>query len=442
MLLPVVTACATWRRVGSEEPTAEPQQVARVFDPTAVFRQMGLIADAGPLGVVGGFKVLAGPTPDTTLVLVSLSLHNRGFSFSRDGNEFVADYRVELEFRQGTDLVQQVARDQRIRIGSFRETMRTEESVIFQQFVPLRAGRYDVTVLVRDRNGPNTSRASTTLEVPPLEPPAVATPIAIYEARPRTSFSATPDLVANPRSAVAYGGDSVRFYVETYGLPAGSGLATEVLDPSGRTVWSDSTTTDSTRALAARIVAVPSGPLAIGRNELRVRIAGGGKVASTPFLVAFSDMWAVTNLDDMISLLRYFPPADTLRHLGNLAPEERAAAWRRFWHDTDPNPMTPENEALDEYFARIQIANQRFRDEGVAGWLTDRGEVFVTIGEPDQIADPQNGIVTRGRTIVWVYNLYRLQIEFVDDAGFGRFRMTPLSRNNYLQVLNRLRRDS
>ena len=153
-------------------------------------------------------------------------------------------------------------------------------------------------------------------------------------------------------------------------------------------------------------------------------------------------MWAVTNLDDMISLLRYFPPADTLRHLGNLAPEERAAAWRRFWHDTDPNPMTPENEALDEYFARIQIANQRFRDEGVAGWLTDRGEVFVTIGEPDQIADPQNGIVTRGRTIVWVYNLYRLQIEFVDDAGFGRFRMTPLSRNNYLQVLNRLRRDS
>jgi GWxTD domain-containing protein len=438
----VVTACATWRRVGTEEPSAEPQQVARVFDPTAVFRQMGLIADAGPLGVVGGFKVLAGPTPDTTLVLVSLSLHNRGFSFSRDGNEFVADYRVELSFRQGTDVVQQVARDQRIRIGSFRETMRTEESVIFQQFVPIRAGRYDVTVLVRDRNGPNTSRAETTLEVPPLEPPAVATPIAVYEARPRTSFSTTPDLVANPRSAVAYGGDSVRFYVETYGLPAGSGLATEVLDPSGRAVWSDSSTTDSTRPLAARILAIPSGPLAIGRNELRVRIAGGGKVASTPFLVAFSDLWAVTNLDDMISLLRYFPPADTLRHLGNVVPEERAAAWRRFWHDTDPDPMTPENETLDEYFARVQIANQRFRDEGVAGWLTDRGEVLITIGEPDQVADPQNGIVTRGRTIVWVYNQYRLEIDFVDDAGFGRLRMTPLSRNNYLQVLNRLRRGS
>ncbi len=401
---------------------------------------MGLIADGGPIGVVGGFKVLAGPTRDTTLVLVSLSLHNRGFSFHRDGNEFAADYRVELSFRQGTDIVQQVMRDQRIRVANFRETMRTEESVIFQQFVPMRAGRYDVSVMVRDRNGPNTSSAQTTLDVPALEPPAVATPIAVYQAHPRTAFTALPDLVANPRSAVAYGSDSVRFYVETYGLPAGSGLALEVLDPGGRTVWYDSTTIDSTRAIAARIVAIPPASLGIGRHELRLRLAGGGQVASAPFLVAFSDMWAVANFDDMVSLLRYLPEADTLRRLEKASAEEKAAAWRKFWHDTDPNPLTPENEMLDQYFARVQIANQRFRDEGVPGWLTERGEVFITIGEPDQISDPQNGILVRGRTIVWAYNQYRLTLYFVDDAGFGRFRMDPQSRSNYLQVLNRLRR--
>jgi GWxTD domain-containing protein len=436
----MVAACSTWQRVGAPEPSTSPQQVARVFDPSAVFRQMGLIADNGPLGVVGGLRVLAGPTPDTTLVLVSLSLHNRGFTFRREGNEFVADYRVEMAFRVGTEIAQQVARDQRIRVGGFRETLRTEESVIFQQFVPVHSGHYDVAITVRDRNGPNLARAETTLDVPGLEPPEVSNPIAVYEAQPRASFVTAPALVANPRSAVAYGTDSVRFFLETYGLPAGAALAWEVVDPEGRAVWQDTTRIDSTRAVIGRVVAIPPGTLSIGRHELRVRVAGGGQVSSAPFLVAFSDLWAVANFDDMISLLRYFPPADTLRHLASMTPDERAAAWRRFWHDTDPNPMTPENEVLDQYFARLQLANQRFRDEGTPGWLTDRGEVFITIGEPDQVFDPQNGIQARGRVITWTYNQYRLQLYFVDDAGFGRFRLDPQSRASYLQVLNRLRR--
>jgi len=401
---------------------------------------MGLIADGGPLAVVGGLRVLAGPTPDTTLVLVTLSFHNRGFTFRREGNEFVADYRVELTFRQGTEIAQQVSRDQRIRIGSFRETLRTEESVIFQQFVPVRAGEYAVSITVRDRNGPNLARAETTLDVPALEPPAVSNPIAVYQAQARTAFAAAPTLVTNPRSAVAYGADSVRFYFETYGLPAGSALAIEVSDPTGRTVWQDTMPVDSLRAVAGRLATIPPGSLSIGRHELRIRIVGGGQVTAAPFLVAFSDLWAVSNFDDMVSLLRYFPPADTLHHLGNATPEQRAAAWQRFWHDTDPNPLTPENEALDAYFARIQLANQRFSDEGIAGWMTERGEVFITIGEPDQVYDPQQGMQGRGRVVTWTYNQYRLQLYFVDDAGFGRLRLDPQSRNSYLQVLSRLRR--
>src|SRR2546422_1605729 len=46
-----------------------------------------------------------------------------------------------------------------------------------------------------------------------------------------------------------------------------------------------------------------------------------------------------------------------------------------------------ENEALEAYFRRIQIANQRFRESGDPGWLTDRGEVFITLGDPDDVFD-------------------------------------------------------
>jgi GWxTD domain-containing protein len=167
---------------------------------------------------------------------------------------------------------------------------------------------------------------------------------------------------------------------------------------------------------------------------------GGGVVADAPFLVAFSDLWAISNFEDMVSLLRYFAPADTLRTLVNASPEQRAAAWQAFWHATDPNPQTPENEALDQYFTRLRIANQRFGDEGTAGWLTDRGEVLITIGEPDQVYDPNPSVTGQGRVVVWTYNEFRLQLYFVDSAGFGRLRIDPRSRSEYLIVLNRLRR--
>jgi GWxTD domain-containing protein len=441
LLLPVVAACGTWKRVGTPEPrSATPEQVTRLFDPTTTFREMGLIAVGGALPIVGSVRLLAGPAADSTLVLVSLSLHNRGLTFRRAGDGFAAGYRVEVVFRQGNDIAQQVVRDERVQVGSFRETLRTEESIIFQQFVPVRVGDYVIDITVRDRGGPNVARSEVTAHVPGLEPPAVSHPIAVYEARPRTSTSAPPTLVANPRNAVAYGADSVRFYLETYGLPAGTALAMEVEDPTGRSVWVDTARIESTAPVAGRVITIPPSQLSLGRHELKVGIVTGGVVATASFLVAFSDFWAISNFDDMISLLRYFAPADTLRALNNAPADQRAAAWQHFWIETDPNPLTPENEALDQYFARLQAANQRFTDEGIPGWLTERGEVLITIGEPDQVYDPRPDIQGRGRVFTWIYNQYRLQLYFVDDAGFGRFRLDPRSRSDYLVVLNRLRR--
>src|SRR5207245_1225991 len=78
--------------------------------------------------------------------------------------------------------------------------------------------------------------------------------------------------------------------------------------------------------------------------------------------------------------------------------------WREFWKATDPVPLTPENEAVDDYFRRVQQANIRFPDEGQPGWLTERGEVFITLGEPDEMTDLSSGIDRNGtRLLRWTY---------------------------------------
>lgn len=438
-----LVACGPWQRVGSAPPKpAASAAVSALFAPAAVYRTLGFVTGEGRVPFIGNARLLAGADPDTAIAVVALSMQNRYFTFQREANGFAASYRVELMFRQGTALVRQVVKDERVVVATFAETQRAEESIIFQDFVTVAAGTYQLAIVVRDRNGPNVGRYEGAFAVPELQPPALSTPVAVYRVTPRTDLGAMPDLVANPRSTVDYGTDSLHFYVEAYGLPAGSAVVGTVLDSTGNVGWADTTRIDSLQPLRPILFAVTPRVLSLGRHELRVGLERGDVVTTAPFLVTLSGEWFVGNFEQMVSLLRYFTTADSLRVLARTPPADRAAAWRKFWHDTDPNPATPENEALDRYFHRLRVANELFRDEGVAGWLTDRGEVYITLGPPDQVIDQRPDFHGRGRTLVWIYDQPHLTLYFVDESGFGRLRLDGQSRSDFLQLVNRLRRSS
>jgi GWxTD domain-containing protein len=430
--------CGTWRRVGQPDRESAADRLPQLFEPRNTFREMGLLVDNGPVGFVGSARVVAGPHADTALLLVGLSLPNRGLTFRRDGDAFVADYRVEVTLRREGQIAVRGARDERVRVATFRETQRSDESVIFQQYLPAPAGEYLLDVSVRDRSSPNAGQVSTPVRVPSLRPPSVSLPIPVYEARPRHAVGGVPDLIANPRGAVEFGADTLRFYLETYGLSAGARVELAAVDAAGRTAWQDTVVVDSGGPVRGFLRRVPPGVLSIGRYEIRVS-QGDRVLGSAPAVVMFSEQFAVANLEDVVSLLRYFPERDSLRALLAAPPEERAAAWRRFWEATDPNRVTPDNEAVTDYLARLQSANERFNDEGVPGWLTERGEVYITLGEPNEIIDRRAEFQGRGRYVIWNYYELRLVLRFLDDSGFGRYRLDPASRAEYLRVLNRLR---
>ena len=63
--------------------------------------------------------------------------------------------------------------------------------------------------------------------------------------------------------------------------------------------------------------------------------------------------------------------------------EERDQFIEQFWLRRDPDPDTPENEYKDQYFERIQYANEKFAS-GIPGWKTDRGRIYITFGKPDR----------------------------------------------------------
>lgn len=436
-----LAACGPWQRVGAPERPGPGVATATLFDPVARYRAMGFLAAGAPLPFVGTLHWLAGPTPDSTLGVLALSFANHALAFQRDGNQFVASYRVEAAFRPDTGVPRLVASDQTVRVGSFKETLRADESIIYQNSTLLAPGVYSVDVTVRDRNGSALSRASVVDTVPRFGAAGLAAPIAIYEGSGRRARDSIPRFYLNPRATEPYGADTLRFYVEAYGVAGGAPIVGAALDEHGVLLWTDTVPLRGDGALGAALFTLPPDRLPAGSDRFVATRPGSADTAVAPFLVSFSGQYVVTNWNEMVSLLRYFPREDLVSRLRSAPDSARAQAWHDFWVASDPVPVTPENEALDEYFGRIEVANERYSNEGDPGWLTDRGEVFIALGDPDEAYDLQSEYTRTGVHVLrWIYTDLRLDLYFVDQSGFGRFRLTPSSRADFENVRARLRR--
>src|SRR6185295_3097666 len=119
--------------------------------------------------------------------------------------------------------------------------------------------------------------------------------------------------------------------------------------------------------------------------------------------------------------------------------EERDQFIEQFWLRRDPDPDTPENEYKEQYYERIQYANEKYAS-GIPGWKTDRGRIYIMFGKPDEIeSHPSGGSYDRpsyeggGTTSTYPFETwwYRyiegigsdIEIEFVDPSGSGEYRI-------------------
>ena len=123
-----------------------------------------------------------------------------------------------------------------------------------------------------------------------------------------------------------------------------------------------------------------------------------------------------------LDVLRYIATQQEIDEIGKLQGEEaRKAYWEAFWKRRDPTPETPENEARDEFYQRVQYANQHF-STGSPGWKTDMGRIYVVYGPPDEVVrNPFN--FDRPPEEIWYYYRDRRTFVFVDRDGFGRYEL-------------------
>src|SRR5712672_1579889 len=270
------------------DPRALPPVGAPAPDVSELYRQLGLLAAPAPLSFVGKVSSFASTYPDTTLVLVSIALPNRALTFTREGDRYRAPYEVKLSLNRGEVEAATVNAMEIVRVGSFREVNRTDESIIFQHYFHVRPGTYTISATLRDVAGSRGATQQDTVLVPALGAGRLSTPLLVYEATGRLTLDSAPGLLASPRSSAVFGRDStVAIYVEAYGQGARLPVDFVVRNDKGAQLWRDSVTLARRGALFSGVVSVPISTVGVGIAQVSFKRRDNPDSVAAPLFVSF-----------------------------------------------------------------------------------------------------------------------------------------------------------
>ncbi|HXC26204.1 MAG TPA: GWxTD domain-containing protein [Gemmatimonadaceae bacterium] len=418
--------------------------VGEIPDYGATYRQMGLVASGPPISFVGATGFFATRSPDTTLTILSLSFPNRGLSFSHEKGSYEAIYDVSLQLLQNAVELRQIEHTDTVRVNSLDETRRTDESILFRQVLRLRPGEYTVTYTVQDGTSGHEATQTAVMTVPRLTATSISRPVIVYGAPPRLLLTQIPQYLPKPRASAILGIDrSINVYLEAYGTQITTPILCALRDSRDSVVWRDTVWLAQRKELASGMVAIPIVKANIGMLMLSAVRPGTTDTVWAPIFMGFGPDLPAISFSDMVGYLRYFATTDWIHRLRTAAPTSRGAVWSDFLRAIDSSSTA--HEALRDYFRRIREANERFRDDpsqGKQGWLSDRGSVFVGLGEPDDEyeQDATGGMMSplpggRLHLLVWEYRASQTKIVFSDETGLGEWRLLPASAALFERLL-------
>ncbi len=184
------------------------------------------------------------------------------------------------------------------------------------------------------------------------------------------------------------------------------------------------------------IYTIKNDSLGLGNYTVTINILDSTKSKITDVNKTFISRWlgipaAIQDLDKAVDQLIYIATPSEMDYIDEAEIQnEKIDRYLDFWKKKDPTPNTEENELFNEYYRRISYANENF-SHYVEGWRSDRGMVFIILGSPNNVDRHPFDLESKPYE-VWQYYELNRSFVFVDETGFGDYRLvTPLYGDDF-----------
>jgi GWxTD domain-containing protein len=346
-----------------------------------------------------------------TLVEFYIQVGYDRLSFIRDGKMFRAVYDIDfyIEDEHGNLLQTQTALDE-ISVTSYDETTRPDKSRVTLLSAGLRPGNYQWRAVITDKENGRNYESASKFSARDFSGPNLTVSDLQFSRQIQVDSSANVFVKNNrrvePNVQRTYGQfvGLLFVYYEIYNLiaPADSAvLQTAATDSfqtlyiirheSGKEIKQLWKFIRKPGTSCVQSVALPIADLKSGQYTLTVRVFDSANGCYAESSSRFTMQWDVFSFKDkkfeeVLEPMCYVASADELNQLRQLPEADRQRGLFAFWQRRDPTPGTARNEALEEYYRRLDYANIHFKWPHNEGWKSPQGQIYITYGPPDHMS--------------------------------------------------------
>ena len=182
---------------------------------------------------------------------------------------------------------------------------------------------------------------------------------------------------------------------------------------------------DGNSGYFSEMIFIPSSKFISIKNDFRIELKQNKKV--NEIIVSFSKFKSgissyIYDVELAIEQMKYILNEDEINSLKNIKQNKKEEFFYTLWENRDPSPKTEYNELMEEYFKRIEYANEHFSG-WEPGWETDQGMIYILFGPPEEIQRTNPSSQSSSTYQIWNYFTISKRFVFVDQSGFGDFKL-------------------
>ena len=375
-------------------------------------------------------NIVLRPSENSMEVITFVEIFNRNLQFLKKDNYFESSYNLNISLiSQDGSKIDEKSFSETIVVENFSQTVsRANPIQVITSFeIPLK--EFSVNFSLKDMDTKligKKQRKFTKKNLPSGNFSKIFEPIFVKNKKGSWEFAL--DKYPISINKVEVKNNILEFY-QYFVLDKGNYFLDISLISDKKTVWNKSFEGETDKNYDYKFLQIPIENIDTSDLRIKIQVSQDGNVSSKSFPIEFKNDYlmlsSIKNVDSALDQMNYILKIEERKELRELKNSDKEKFFKKVWAKRDPDVTTKENELMIEYYKRVAFAEENFSRGSSGGWRSDMGMIYILFGRPDDISRSMNPQQSYNYE-TWYYFQINEEFRFVDDFGFGDYRLrTP-----------------